>query len=69
MNVGRAQCAVSWATGDAYPGVKGIVHELAYADPDGNGPLPVQVVMTGQFDLAGTTVANSIASWDPATGT
>jgi len=40
---------------------------LATWDPDGDGPLPVELVAGGSFQMAGATAANRIARWDGAT--
>lgn len=62
-----SQCATGWLPGDSVPGTNGEVHALAHWDPDGPGPLPSVVVVGGSFTVAGTAVANNVATWDPAT--
>lgn len=45
-------------------GVDGDVYALMTWDPDGPGPLPVQLVAAGEFATAGGVVVNNIARWD-----
>lgn len=65
------QCPASWQPFDlgtaSYPGVNGGVHASTTWDPDGPGPMPPQLVVAGSFTLAGNTLANNIAAYDPAT--
>ncbi|MEO6596538.1 MAG: hypothetical protein ABIP94_17440, partial [Planctomycetota bacterium] len=57
-----------WLPGEGLPGVGGTVYASTTWDPDGAGPVPPQLVVGGTFLTAGTTLANRIARWDPATG-
>lgn len=50
------------------PGVDGPVRALETWDPDGMGPATPQLVVGGKFAIAGDTVANNIAMWDPSSG-
>jgi hypothetical protein len=63
-----AQCQPSWLPGPGVAGVRGEVRALLPFDPDGPGPALADVVVAGSFDLAGTVLANRIASWRPSTG-
>jgi len=45
-------------------GVSGTVHSLTTWDPDGDGPLPAQLVVGGNFTSAGGAPANNVARWD-----
>ncbi len=67
--IALAQCTNAWATGDAFPGVRGQVYAMTPFDPDGAGPTPMRVAMGGYVTLAGSVQANNIAAWDPAAGT
>lgn len=47
-------------------GVNGTVNALTKWDPDGEGPLPTQLVAGGLFTAAGGVTLNGIARWDGA---
>lgn len=69
-----AQCANLWLPGEGVPGVSGApwsteAWTAAAWDRDGAGPATPVLVVAGTFRVAGTSVANMIAAWDPATGT
>ena len=63
-----AQCGVQWTPGLPPSGTDGQVRCSISWDPDGPGPATPLIVFGGRFQTAGTTPANSIATWDPATG-
>lgn len=63
-----AQCAPVWLPGDGVPGIEGAVLAMCEWDPDGAGPTPTLLVAAGAFTVAGTTLANNIAAYDPTTG-
>ena len=63
-----AQCATQWLPGDALPGVNGPILATTMWDPDGAGPIPPRLVVAGSFTLAGNVAANSIAAYDPVSG-
>lgn len=66
-----AQCEPEWQAFDpstlAYPGVDGSVRAIANWDEDGPGPMASRLVVGGYFKVAGSTAANHIAVFDPAT--
>jgi hypothetical protein len=70
-----AQCT-QWVPAGGYPGVAGPnewkyetwVSGLATWDPDGAGPAGARIVAVGSFSRTGTSSANCIATFDPATG-
>lgn len=64
----RAQCAGRWLPGDPIPGTNGQILTMTMWDPDGPGPHPPQLVLAGQFTLAGNVKALNIVAYDPATG-
>lgn len=45
-------------------GLDGIPLDITTIDPDGDGPLPAQLVVAGQFDHAGGALVNHVARWD-----
>ncbi|MCC7065845.1 MAG: hypothetical protein IT456_23765, partial [Planctomycetes bacterium] len=59
-----AQCANAWIDGAGTPGVDGTVSATATWDPDGAGPATPVLVVAGEFTLAGSVLANNIATWD-----
>src|ERR1051325_902541 len=59
-----AQCPGQWLEGQSVPGVNGYVYAMAWADPDGPGPLPPVLAVAGNFTVAGSTPAINIATWD-----
>lgn len=68
MAVVRTQCQNLWASGNACNGVDREVRATTLWDPDGPGPLPVQLVAGGLFTLAGTASCRGLARCDLATG-
>jgi trimeric autotransporter adhesin len=58
-----AQCTPQWQAGDAIPHVRGNVYAAVTWDPDGAGPLPLQLVVGGAFS-AGTMTSTRIATYD-----
>lgn len=69
-----AQCATQWQASDPRPGVQsasmtpGLVGATTLWDPDGAGPLPVRLVVAGEFQTAGGLPALNVAWLDPGTG-
>lgn len=63
-------CQGQWLRGESVAGVAGPfgVSAIANWDPDGSGPLPQVLVVGGGFAAAGSTTANCIATWNPASG-
>ncbi len=61
-----AQCTPQWL-GDGLPGTDSSVVAVATWDPDGPGPLPMQVVLGGNFQNAGPIAAGRLATWDTTT--
>ena len=45
-------------------GLNGWAWDLTTWDPDGEGPLPAQLVVGGEFNNAGGVVASTVARWD-----
>ena len=66
---GLAQCPNTWQVLPGCPGANLPVGALANYDPDGVGPLPMQVVLAGAFQQVGTTATEGLALWNPTTGT
>lgn len=64
-----AQCQPRWLEGAGVPGVNGVIYATATWDPDGPGPRTPLIVVGGNFDLAGKVLDNSLAGFDPASGT
>ncbi|MFY9342957.1 MAG: hypothetical protein WAT39_10740 [Planctomycetota bacterium] len=64
-----AQCATQWLPGEGVPGTSGAIQATTMWDPDGPGPAQPLLVLGGSFLLAGSTPANNIAAYDPASGT
>lgn len=62
------QCQTGWDATAGVPGTNGPIYTTALWDPDGTGPLPMQVVVGGGFTQAGGMPASRIAAWNPATG-
>ncbi|MBL9001892.1 MAG: hypothetical protein JNK25_12230 [Phycisphaerae bacterium] len=65
------QCTARWLYGpeQVMPGVTlssgtASVNAMVNWDPDGDGPEGEWLVIAGEFDRAGTQVANDIAAWD-----
>jgi hypothetical protein len=63
-----SQCTNSWLPGAAVPGTSLQVYATTMWDPDGLGPQPPVLVVGGAFAVAGTVLANHVATYDPATG-
>ena len=60
-------CEGQWLPGEGLPGVGGTVHAATSWDPDGAGPLNELLVVGGSFNVAGTSLASNIASWNGST--
>ncbi|HEX6943543.1 MAG TPA: hypothetical protein VF128_11490 [Gemmatimonadaceae bacterium] len=58
-----AQCTPQWQAGDPLPHVRGSVYSTVTWDPDGAGPLPLQLVAGGSF-AAGTMASTHIATFN-----
>lgn len=58
-----AQCDLQWHAGDPIPSPRGQVAGSTLWDPDGAGPLPVNLVVCGRF-AAGDQAACSVARYD-----
>lgn len=58
----------SWQSWGVEPGVRGSTESRIWMttewDPDGDGPLPKQLVVCGEFTSAGGIAANRVARWD-----
>ncbi|MCU0867643.1 MAG: Rax2 family protein [Planctomycetes bacterium] len=63
-----AQCTLQVAPGDGVPGTSGPVFASQLWDPDGSGPLPQRLLVTGEFAVAGNVNANGVATYDLITG-
>lgn len=63
----NAQCA-SWMPGEGVPGVVGSATIVTTWDADGQGPAPPKAVVAGTLIMAGNVQADSVATYDPATG-
>lgn len=64
-----AQCDPSWLPGLGCPGVDGEVTSSVAWDPDGSGPAPVELVVGGDFGVAGAVRCAGLARCDLSTGT
>jgi len=65
----QAPCGLTTQpTGIGVPSLDGWANRMCEWDPDGAGPLGPRLVVSGAFALAGDQPANSIATFDPATG-
>ncbi|MGH7245011.1 MAG: hypothetical protein ACREJD_16470 [Phycisphaerales bacterium] len=62
-------CLGDWqdSPAHAFPGVDGPVFASILWDPDGDGPLPPQLVIGGKFTSAGGVPAGCLAACDPVT--
>ena len=62
-----AQCgaAGSWTSLGPLPSPHGSVHAICEWDPDGAGPLGVQIVCGGDFALVGSGAAANVVLYDP----
>jgi hypothetical protein len=69
IDTASAQCSQFWGPGYGIAGVAGYVRAMVRWDPDGTGPAPAVLVLAGNFGIAGTSAANRIAVFDPATAT
>jgi len=63
-----AQCEPSWLPGLGYPGVAGEAVASVAWDPDGSGPAPVELVVGGDFAVAGSARCHGLARCDLNTG-
>lgn len=65
--IAHAQCATDITPG---PGMAGLDDRSAVSrwDPDGNGPANELLVFFGEFRIAGSLLANHLATYDPLTG-
>ncbi len=64
-----AQCDTEWLPGKGVRGVDFFVSASVLWDPDGSGPQSELWVIGGRFSIVGATLANHIATYDPATDT
>lgn len=58
-----AQCAPEWQPGEPLPQLRGTVYATQAWDPDGAGPSPTVLVVSGFFD-AGALIDTNLATWD-----
>lgn len=65
----RGQCGFEWLSSGGLPGTNGSGYCTLGWDPDGSGPAAEVAVVGGDFTLAGTVPAQSIAAFDPGAGT
>jgi hypothetical protein len=65
-SLARAQCTTTWQSTGGVPGPDATVFSSLQWDPDGPGPLPPQVVLGGDFRLAGDVVASHLVAYEPA---
>ncbi|MFO0859759.1 MAG: hypothetical protein U0570_04320 [Phycisphaerales bacterium] len=63
-----ADCTPNWSVSDGARGTNGIVYASTMWDPDGAGPKSPLLVIAGNFSVAGSALANNIASYNPLTG-
>ncbi|MFT4511868.1 MAG: hypothetical protein ACI89X_000979 [Planctomycetota bacterium] len=66
--VAQGPCTLEFAPGDPVAGVDGPITALLPWDPDGAGLLPMHVVATGSFEVAGGVVSPNIAAYEPVSG-
>jgi trimeric autotransporter adhesin len=59
----RAQCNPLWQPGEPIPSPRGNVHASVLWDPDGAGPLPLLLVVGGNFAV-GSSNSGSVAAWN-----
>ena len=64
----EAQCTTPWLAGLGSTGTNGPITDLVRWDPDGTGPLPVQLVLVGRFTFAGTLAVTNVATLDTTSG-
>lgn len=64
--VARSQgpCDSVWRTGPDVPTVNGLIDAMVRWDPDGNGPLPEALVISGAFTSVGGAPAARVAIWN-----
>ena len=62
-SAGTSQCPLTWVNANSLPGVEE-AHDAVSWDPDGPGPLPLQIVVAGPPGLAGSVYARGIAAFD-----
>lgn len=65
----RSQCTNPWQAATPVPGTNGSVFASVTWDPDGAGPLPLCLVLGGQFTTAGSVAVSNIAMWNSASAT
>lgn len=63
-----AQCEPFWLPGLGFPGVAGEAVASVAWDPDGSGPAPVELVVGGDFGVAGSARCRGLARCDLNTG-
>jgi len=64
-----AQCALQVVpTGTGIPGTNQSVRCLTGWDADGPGPAPWQLVLGGDFQFAGSQLADRVAGFEPGAG-
>jgi hypothetical protein len=65
-------CLPAWGAFDpslaTFAGVDGSINTMIVWDPDGPGPLAPRLVIAGDFKIAGSALATSIATYDPSSG-
>ncbi len=67
----QAQCLASWSAIDSstsqLPATDGFLSSSAVFDPDGGGPLPPRLAVSGNFTVAGSVYARNAGVFDPTT--
>ncbi|HEX5051293.1 MAG TPA: hypothetical protein VFZ65_05945 [Planctomycetota bacterium] len=63
-----AQCPSTWNARNTMPGFEDPWDAVGW-DPDGAGPQPPRIVVSGRAGTAGSVIAAGMAFFDPATGT
>lgn len=63
----HGQCPGEWRAGPGIPGIFGNATACTTWDPDGNGPLPAQLFVGGDFQVAGDQRCSHVAACDLAT--
>lgn len=61
-----AQCSTQGQSLGTSP-LNGAIHQIGSWDPDGQGPLPVRLVVGGGFNRVDPVPAGGVAAWDPLT--
>ncbi len=59
-----AQCPSDWFPASQTAGVRGIPYAAITWDPDGPGPLPGRLILTGDFTSAGPIATKGLVAWD-----